>query len=197
MNKKTTIILFTFLALIAIIFFEAEVVNASKKEKYDNNEVRISQIGDIKEQLHTLATLVRNESVSNNGFDKILSNKWAEYDKIQNELINENQQIQNEVHSSKTFLGYFKITHYCPCSKCNGGYTGTAIGTTIKPCVTIAVDPKVIPLRSKVEIDGNVHIAEDTGGAIRGNRIDVAVSSHSEAYRLGVRYNVPVYIIND
>lgn len=85
-------------------------------------------------------------------------------------------------------LGEFRISHYCPCSVCNGGYTTTAIGTTITPYRTLAVDPNVIPLGSKVVIDGNTYIAEDTGGHIKGNRIDFCVSSHSEAYDKGIRY---------
>ena len=63
------------------------------------------------------------------------------------------------------------------------------------PYRTIAVDPKVIPLGSRVEINGQIYIAEDTGGAIKGNRIDMCVSSHAEAYRRGVLYNVPVHIV--
>ena len=48
---------------------------------------------------------------------------------------------------------------------------------------------------SRVEINGQIYIAEDTGGAIKGNRIDMCVSSHAEAYRRGVLYNVPVHIV--
>ena len=59
----------------------------------------------------------------------------------------------------------------------------------MKPGQTIAVDPSVIGKLSTVEIDGyGIRIAEDCGGAIKGNRIDVAVSSHEEAMRLGVVY---------
>ncbi|MDD6484705.1 MAG: stalk domain-containing protein [Clostridiales bacterium] len=88
-----------------------------------------------------------------------------------------------------TYLGRFKITHYCPCSICNGGYNGTAWAGSIVPGQTIAVDPKVITPLSWVYIDGyGLRRAEDCGGAIKGNHIDMAVSSHSEAYRLGVVY---------
>lgn len=88
------------------------------------------------------------------------------------------------------YLGNFKITHYCACSKCCGSYgNATAWAGKIVPGTTIAVDPKVIPKLSNVYIDGyGYRRAEDCGGAIKGNKIDVAVSSHSEALNLGVTY---------
>ena len=53
---------------------------------------------------------------------------------------------------------------------------------------TIAVDPDVIPLGSTVLIDGQEYIAEDTGGAIRGNIIDMFVGTEAESEIFGVRY---------
>ena len=52
---------------------------------------------------------------------------------------------------------------------------------------TIAVDPSVIPYGSTVIIDGHEYIAQDCGGAIKGNRIDIYFDSHSEALDFGVR----------
>lgn len=53
---------------------------------------------------------------------------------------------------------------------------------------TIAVDPSVIPLGSKVYVDGYGYaIAADTGGAIKGNRIDIYLNSSSECNAWGVR----------
>lgn len=50
---------------------------------------------------------------------------------------------------------------------------------------TIAVDPRVIPLGSKVRMNGKEYVAEDTGGAIKGRRIDLFADSHSEAMKFG------------
>ncbi len=88
------------------------------------------------------------------------------------------------------YLGNFKITHYCACSKCCGSYgNATAWAGKIVPGTTIAVDPNVIPKLSNVYIDGyGYRRAEDCGGAIKGNKIDVAVSNHAEALKLGVAY---------
>lgn len=94
------------------------------------------------------------------------------------------------VPEGAVYLGTFRITHYCSCSKCCGKWgNATAWAGSIVPGTTIAVDPKVIPKLSNVYIDGyGYRRAEDCGGAIKGNKIDVAVSNHSEALQLGVVY---------
>lgn len=93
-------------------------------------------------------------------------------------------------------LGRFKITHYC-CERyphiCNAGPPyKTATGTTPRVGVC-AVDPKVIPLGSYVKINGVVYHAEDTGGAIKGNRIDIVTATHKEALAKG-SYKAQVYL---
>ncbi len=80
----------------------------------------------------------------------------------------------------------FKITAYgADCKGCTGR---TYTGTVPKVSRTIAVDPDVIPLGSVVLIDGQEYIAEDTGGAIRGNIIDMFVGTEAESEVIGVRY---------
>ena len=60
---------------------------------------------------------------------------------------------------------------------------------------TIAVDTSVIPLGSRVYIDGyGLFIAEDIGGAIKESKIDIVVSDHDHAYELGID-NATVYLI--
>jgi len=75
-------------------------------------------------------------------------------------------------------------------------YTGynTASGTAPE-YGTVAVDPGVIPMGSRLYVEGYGHAtALDTGSAINGNRIDVFLESHSEASRWGVR-SVRVYLL--
>lgn len=85
------------------------------------------------------------------------------------------------------------ITHYDVCMQCCGKVDGiTASGARATPYITVAVDPTLIPLGSDVLVDygdGELHQyrAEDTGSAIKGNRIDLCVSSHAEALQLGSR----------
>lgn len=76
-------------------------------------------------------------------------------------------------------------------ASCNGcsGVTATGIDLRANPGQkVIAVDPSVIPLGSKVFVEGyGTAIAGDTGGAIKGNKIDVFVPSKSEAMNFGVK----------
>lgn len=92
-------------------------------------------------------------------------------------------------------LGNFKITYYCACEKCCNKADGiTATGSRVAEGRTIAVDPSVIPYGTKVIIGGHVFTAEDCGGAIKQNHIDIYVNSHEEAEALGVA-NVSVYLV--
>jgi 3D (Asp-Asp-Asp) domain-containing protein len=71
------------------------------------------------------------------------------------------------------------------CGRYATGYT--AIGMRATRGV-VAVDPRVIPLGSRVYVEGyGAAIAGDTGGAIKGNRIDVCFPSRAEALRWGRR----------
>ena len=82
-----------------------------------------------------------------------------------------------------------KAYAYCPCIKCCGKTNGiTATGTQATPNRTIAVDTSVIPYGSRVVINGNVYIAEDCGGDIKGNTIDVFHATHQEALQWGIKY---------
>ena len=92
-------------------------------------------------------------------------------------------------------LGNFKITYYCACEICCDVETGiTATGTPVVEGQTIAVDPRVIPYGTKVIIGGHVFTAEDCGGAIKENRIDIYVNNHADALALGVT-NADVYLV--
>ncbi|WP_397536878.1 LysM peptidoglycan-binding domain-containing protein [Rummeliibacillus pycnus] len=80
-------------------------------------------------------------------------------------------------------------TAYTPnCAGCSG-VTATGINVKANPNMkVIAVDPRVIPLGSKVWVEGyGTAIAGDTGGAIKGNRIDLLMPNNSQANSWGVR----------
>ena len=87
-----------------------------------------------------------------------------------------------------------RSTAYTSDPRENGGWNVTAIGTKIRRGV-IAVDPRVIPLRTRVYVEGyGFATAEDTGGAIKGNKIDVVMDTKAQSRNWGVR-NVKIYIL--
>jgi 3D (Asp-Asp-Asp) domain-containing protein len=96
----------------------------------------------------------------------------------------------DEVEVIKPTTTTFKVTAYCPCELCCGQYANgiTATGTVATAGRTIAVDPTVIPYGSEVILNGHTYIAEDCGGAIKGNKIDMFFDTHEEALQWGVRY---------
>lgn len=82
----------------------------------------------------------------------------------------------------------YKITAYCPCSKCCGKTSGiTASGTKATAGRTVAASSK-FAFGTKLNIGGHIYTVEDRGGAISGNKIDIFVNTHAEALQWGVRY---------
>lgn len=111
---------------------------------------------------------------------------------------NENELIEQALLSNAVKIENVTMTHYCICRKCCGkspddpGYGITASGRKATPYVSVAVDPDVIPLGSDVLVDygdGDIkyYRADDTGGAVKGDHIDLCVGSHQEALQLGIR----------
>ena len=105
----------------------------------------------------------------------------------------ENYYIEQALLAKANKIEDVKVTHYCCCVKCCGKADGiTYSGVKATPGVTVAVDTSIIPLGSDVLVDYgdgviNYYRADDTGSAIKGNKLDLCVSSHQEAINLGVR----------
>ena len=92
-----------------------------------------------------------------------------------------------------TYLGTFYGTGYTPSPSENGGWSVTAMGDNLWDVVgyAIATDPRVIPMNTKVYIKGiGYRVARDTGGAIKGNRIDILTSSNAESNAITGYYDV-------
>ena len=96
--------------------------------------------------------------------------------------------------SSNSKVKIYKVTAYCACSKCCGKSTGiTASGKKATAGRTVAA-PSTFAFGTKLSINGKTYVVEDRGGAIKGNRIDLYVESHSAALRWGVKY-LPVEVV--
>lgn len=110
------------------------------------------------------------------------------------EIKTENELIEEALLARSHKLENVKITFYC-CEEyehiCGTGNGITASGRRVTPYVSCAVDTSIIPLGSTIMIEHNGEMvylrADDTGSAIQGNRMDIAVQGHQEALGLGVK----------
>lgn len=111
----------------------------------------------------------------------------------------------DNIVSEETYLGEFTSTAYCIekyFHACNDGNpSSTADGTSPIPYQTVAVDPTVIPLGTNLKIEtqnGEIYYvkANDTGGSIKGRKIDMVVDTHHNGNLWGVRH-VKVWKINE
>ena len=113
------------------------------------------------------------------------------------EMIEAEPVRENIVETSYGAINYSNVmsmeaTAYLPTDGSGAGITATGIRATYG---VVAVDPRVIPLGTKVYIPGyGVALAADTGGAIKGYKIDLCMESYSECMRFG-RRNVTVYVL--
>ena len=119
-----------------------------------------------------------------------------------NNLVNNNLDPQDNTVVSKTALvkssssggaskGAFVATAYCLQGK-------TALGHGVRRGL-IAADPRVLRLGSRVRLEGGgyngTYLVSDTGGAIKGKRIDIWVPNCGEARRFG-RRTVQIFSAN-
>lgn len=185
MKSKSFFIVSIVCLIISIIFSffiicSSFVVLKDAKSLLYSAEVEIQNIYDIKESSFSEADVDKTEEKS------VVEN------------LEENQVV---LESKKESLGEFKLTAYCSCEKCCGKWAlnrpkdenGKDIvygstGAILVAGTSIAVDPSVIPYGSQVEINGHTYTAHDTGGAIKGNRIDVYFDNHQDALNFGVQY---------
>lgn len=80
--------------------------------------------------------------------------------------------------------GRHRMTHYCPCRKCNGSNAGrTASGAPMTVGRTVATG-REFPFGTRLLINGTIYTVEDRG--VPNGCVDILVDSHGEAYRRGV-----------
>lgn len=106
----------------------------------------------------------------------------------------ENELIEAALLARSHRLEDVTITFYCCEGRphiCGTGTGITASGRRVTPYVSCAVDPDIIPLGSTIMIEYNGEMvylrADDTGPAVKGDHIDIAVPTHDFALSLGVQ----------
>lgn len=177
----------------------SEAVNASYLEKKDlntniydfNNHIYAVNINNIDNSIN-IDFKSKSETIIN---DLNIHNKNIEEKKVDYVLSTTNS--DNIKIESNPTNNYKEV--YTMMSTAYAGDTITYMGTTPvrdpDGISTIAVDPSIIPLGSKVYIPGyGLAIASDTGGLIKGNRIDLFLNSEDECINWGVQ-TVSLYLI--
>ncbi|WP_019244521.1 MULTISPECIES: G5 and 3D domain-containing protein [Bacillus] len=185
------------------------------------NVVRVKKVTDVVEEPINYEVISKKDSNLAEGSEKVISEGLNGLVSNQYEVITENgkevkrsliaKQVVREKRDKVVAVGtkvlnntisdgqemYVTSTAYT--AYCNGcsGKTATGFDLRSNPnAKIIAVDPRVIPLGTKVYVEGYGYaIAADKGGAIKGNKIDIFFSSKSKAYQWG-RKKVKIRILN-
>lgn len=113
---------------------------------------------------------------------------------IESDNLEKNVSYVSSTSSSGTYLSTFSMT---ATAYTGGSFTAMGLKPVRDPngLSTISVDPSVIPLGSKVYVEGYGYaIASDTGGAIKGNKIDLYMNSLQDCYSFG-RRTVTLHIV--
>lgn len=155
----------------------------------NTNDSKLSKLNnDVKEQKDLLSKVTEKEQ------QLLASQSQA------NELASASVSSSSSGTLSRGMSGsvsYSQVIDICATAYSGDGITASGTATKRDPngYSTIAVDPRVIPIGSRVYVEGYGYaVADDTGGAIKGNRIDVFFNSEAEAQNWGVR-SVKVYIL--
>jgi 3D (Asp-Asp-Asp) domain-containing protein len=171
---------------------EKEKVQKAKLEKKEFDKVE----NDKKQKSQQYSTNQSSTNQNSTNYNQTNQNK----ENSQENYSNNNSKIPAGWREYNMVASAYDLS-YESCGKTpdDPNYGITYSGTRAKKGRTIAVDPSVIPLGSEVYVEiinpdfaslSGYYIAEDTGGAIKGNRIDIFVgdSASDYAYRFGMQY---------
>lgn len=176
--------------------------------------VQTGKVGVVVEQVEQryedgvlVADTVVNETVKTESVDQIVAIGTAKAKTAITTLSNNSGSAETVTVGDYTFkasevLNNVTLTAYTAGPESTGKDVGdknygiTASGTTVKEGRTIAVDTSVIPMGWWVYIEGvGLRRAEDKGGAIKGNKIDVYFEDVNVATKFGKKKGVTVYVI--
>lgn len=184
--ERIALIAFIFIVLLitcTIIVFASNAANTD--ESIDSRDTCSRFV------VPTTETSVSENSTSENvAKDSVESGDNAEIDTV-----------VTEPQETFVSLGEFKLTAYCPCTKCCGKWgenrptdangnmiVVTASGRYAKENWTVAADTSMLPFGTRIYINGYEYEVQDRGGAIKENRIDIYFDDHQEALNFGIQY---------
>lgn len=174
---------------------ERDSLKRSNKAIEDDKQELDKQVEKLKEDVTRLENELDKASKTVSNVSKTKSERKMD-DKPTKEVAKEAAPKQSSTSRGSTF----EITYYT--AFCDTGCTGvTADGTDVSNTTTkngrgiVATDPSVIPLGTIVRIDGVEYVSADTGGDIKGKRIDILVGDKSTARSNG-RHSAQVEILH-
>ncbi len=150
-----------------------KVINSGKEGKQEKHyEVTLENGKEIDRKLIKTETVQKSE-------DRVVALGTKAVQSSSATVSRGNESVSKEYYVNST-------AYTASCNGCSGT-TATGINLRANPdAKVIAVDPSVIPLGTKVYVEGYGYaVAGDTGSAIKGNKIDVFFPSKSAAYRWG------------
>ena len=173
-------------------------VSTDELAKYVNFRASLSSVNKDESAVSEKVTVNSNEVLVDGKVvskeqeqEKVAADK-AETKPVSTTETSDNKKTDTSFEYSKVLV--MNATSYTDDPAENGGYNTTKMGTRLRYGV-VAVDPRVIPLGTKLYIEGYGYaVAEDTGGAIKGNRIDLCYTDRAQAEAFG-RRNVKLYIL--
>lgn len=155
----------------------------------DNVQSQIQALNARQDTAHEMATSARELGLSEDS--EVIETARSIWHSCEAEEIELKQQLASlqatyeQEQNSKVYAGEFRLTGYCPCTKCCGaGAKGiTASGARATEGITVAADTRRFPFGTRLYIEGvGERVVQDRGGAIKGNRLDVFVSTHGKAF---------------
>lgn len=187
-----------------IMSSEAEIIEQLRfeREEYDRicrkSEEKKAEIEGTKDSITTEKQQLEKSLAENKVLLEKVKGEKSEIQGLLNEIRKRIAQIQPP---GLTLVGEWDVvaTAYYAFGKGGNDINGngiTAIGLRARKGI-IAVDPRVIPLGTRIYIPGyGEALAADTGGWIKGNRVDLCFESREECYRYG-RRRIKIYLIED
>ena len=108
--------------------------------------------------------------------------------RLQTEVDNLTAELNAQTDLTLTYAGSFSCTAYCAeeyAHICGEGHGITSSGAKVQPGVTVAADTSILPYGTVVYIEGvGLRVVQDTGSAVVGNKMDVAVNKVVDNYRI-------------
>jgi 3D (Asp-Asp-Asp) domain-containing protein len=106
-------------------------------------------------------------------------------DQLQTEVDKLTAELNAQTDLTLTYAGAFSCTAYCAeeyAHICGEGHGITSSGAKVQPGVTVAADISILPYGTVVYIENvGLRVVQDTGSAVKGNKLDVCVNTHEEA----------------